>query len=256
MSRLLVALLVAAFLAPGFPAQAHATGAHHVTPKTVLLPPLSSNETVLEFEGGPLFEGWVFVLVARTRSVGVTVAAALRTGGAAVASWDLPADSDVRRFALLPQTATYTLPLSHPSPAETVAVDFYFDQSCSCLGKYLPYKPPEILFREALVLFNFDFGVGDKVDVIVPEPNALNLRVTLATRPGAGVEFPSDFNVLEVSNDATPYRATPSSPWFRIHRFQFTAAVAGTHYFFVEPTQYLAANYSDPLDPPVQPSGA
>jgi len=82
MRRLLVALLVAAFLAPGFPAQAHATGAHHVTPKTVLLPPLSSNETVLEFEGGPLFEGWVFVLVARTRSVGVTVAAALRTGEA------------------------------------------------------------------------------------------------------------------------------------------------------------------------------
>jgi hypothetical protein len=101
-------------------------------------------------------------------------------------------------------------------------------------------------FSAALVVFNVDFTSGDAVAVEIPEPRAVELRVSLAVRHGPGAEWPADYTVLDVSEAATLARASPADPWVRLHRFVFTATATATHYLFVEATRYIAANDTPP----------
>jgi len=223
------------------PASGHGEGAHHVVPFTAVLAPSAILDVPLEFEGGDLGAGWLFLFVARTVSNGTQATAELRVGSTSVARWTLPANGAARHTVSLPQAGNYTVRLVNPSATDTVRIDFYFDQSCNCAGKVLPAG-----FEGALVIFNFDFARGETADVTMNEPLAMTTRVTLATRDGDGGDWPADFSVVAVSEEAAVTRASPSDPWVRIHVFHFTASAAARYYFFVEAKAFLPANYTGP----------
>jgi len=244
--RLAPVLLFLVFLLPLMPPAA-AHGAHHVTPFSALLPPRASQDVVLDYEGGPLHAGWMLIVVTRTTSNGTspTVQLLAPVGGPGV-SWTLPANGPFRYTTAVPETGVYSLRLTNPSAGDIVRIDLFFDQSCSCTGKILLAQ-----FDLATVVFNYDLTAGQRVQVLLNEPKAAETRVTLATRTGGGASWPADFDVIKVSEVATP--VTVGSGTVGVHEFVFTAAEAQTYYFVVEAKRYIPANYTSEVDLGVAP---
>ena len=221
-------------------AAAHGGGAHHVTPFTAVLLPGLPLDVPMEFEQGPLYAGWMLIVVTETVFSNGTSPTALLIGpGGPGVSWTLPASGGLRYTTAVPATGQYTLRLTHPSSTDTVQVRLYFDQSCSCSGKVLLAD-----FDHAMVVFNYDLTAGQRVQVLLNEPRAAETRVTLATRPGSGASWPADFEALEVSEYATMVPTGPGS--VGVHQFVFTANEARTYYFVVEAKRYVDANDTGP----------
>lgn len=190
-----IALLVA--FAPQ--AAAHAEDAqNHFTVTVQDLAPRATHEIHATFEEGPLREGWVMILVGGIVN-GTALDGKLVLNGTTVTSWSW-ADSTGRIFlhsTSLPETSEdYRIQLTNPTDAPAKFF-FYFDQSCDCLGKPLP-------FPGAWAIFNFDFRAGETAWFDLDVTNA-TVKYEVLTRPGAGGAYPQDFDVLKkFPEDALP----------------------------------------------------
>lgn len=205
-------------------ALAHEGSIHHVNPYTIQVPPGEAAESPIEFEEGDLREDWLFVVNAFAEA-SLPVSVTLRGENSSVMNWTLLGDGSTRYLTTrIPATAPYWLRFQNPG-SEAARVTFYYDASCNCAGKPIP---PDVPY--GLVVFQVDPLGGERLRTVIPEPRALDLRVTHALRLNATSQWPGDFRVLEESTAAVPREQA------NVHLFEWTAESAERHYFVVTAT--------------------
>lgn len=193
------ALLALLLLAVAPAASAHAEDAqNHFTVVVKDLSPRATHEIHATFEEGPLREGWVMILVGGLVN-GTELQGKLRLNETVVTAWTWtgPAGRILLESTALPATSEdYVIELTNPTD-EPAKFFFYFDQSCDCYGKPLP-------FPGAWAIFNFDFRAGETAWFDLDVQNA-TVKYDVLTRPGPGGTYPQDFEVVKrFPEDALP----------------------------------------------------
>lgn len=199
----LATLAVLAALAPG--AAAHEEDAvNHFTVTVDDLAPGATREVHATWEGGPLRAGWVLVLVGGVVGDETPLEVSLTLANETIESWTWTTGGGRVNFVTtaLPKTSDgYVVRLTNRGDAEA-RFFFYFDQSCDCFAKPMP-------FPGAWAIFNFDFYGGDTVWFRFEDANgtllaqdALAYRVY--ERTSGGGRFPDDFRELAGPDDLLP----------------------------------------------------
>lgn len=169
------------------------TGAHegleHLDLEHRTLPPGGSSGADLSFRSRHLQAGWLFVVNGRVANGTGPVDVELVLRGDPVRTWSWTAGPWYADTAILPETADYNLTFRNPS-SEVVEVEFFFDQSCECLGKLIPAPG-------GVVIFQADLSAGERMRVTFETRDGLaDAQVDLARlRPG-GETWPDDFDVI------------------------------------------------------------
>lgn len=234
-------LVVPAFL-PIAEANHPQGGFIHVNPRTGTLAPGARDAIPLDFERGPFERGWVFVMNARVASNGTPARVELVYENRTVDAWDVPPGGTRLLSTLMPETGFYTLNWSNPGN-ETVRYAFFYDQSCDCAGKPIPF---EIL--DGMVIFNQDLERGQRVRALFAEPPAMAVKIWLAKRTGGGGTWPTDFTVLQESLQAEAVREPGAPTEGRLHEFNFTADETTRYYYFVQSKEVYRERVRSPND--------
>lgn len=230
-----VLLSLAPPLALSHPVAAHGDGIGHGAVFNGTLFPGERVTRHLDFEDGPLIADWVFMIGARVQGESLTVD--LSTGDNVVASWTIAPTTGVVHTMTIPQTGSYNLTFRDEGTASTTYWA-YFDQSCNCLGKFIPAEIPT-----GMVIFNTDTRGPTSLFAQFNEPNAMKVRVTAALRTDPRGQWPSDFRTLAVSN-APVQRQVEDAPPVWLHEFNLEVPEATRVYFFVHGVVLLSPSPS------------
>ncbi|MBI4415374.1 MAG: hypothetical protein HY557_00135 [Euryarchaeota archaeon] len=205
-------------------ATAHEGGVDHGAVFNGTLAAQASVTRHLDFEGGqPLVGGWVFLLGARVEG---ELVARLTVGASVAKEWTIAPGGTQIRTTILPETGVYDLTLENPGAAD-VRYWAYFDQSCRCIGKFVPAEIPD-----GYVIFNTDTTGPSTVFAQLNDPPAMDVKVSAALLTGQEGVWPSDFQILAVS--ATPVQRTVRDITVWLHELRFDVGTATTVYFFVQ----------------------
>lgn len=237
---ILVILILSAAAIP--PAEAHEDGVGHGSLFTGLLPRAETLTRHLDFEGGPLHGGWVFLLVAKV--FGAPLQATLSVEGASAASWTIPTAAETRwaGTTVLPRDGVYELSLTN-SGAVNASFAIYFDQSCNCVGKFIPAEIPD-----GMIIFNKDVTGPGTVFAQFNEPKAMRVRVTAALLVNSRGLWPADFAVLAVSNAPVQRQVKPELPPVWLHELRVEVDRPTRVYYILEGISFDATKYSGPQD--------
>lgn len=238
-----VFLLAIPALAPLAGANHPQGGFIHVNPRTGTLAPGARDAIPLDFERGPFERGWVFVMNARVASNATPARAELVYENRTIAAWDVPPGNNTRLLStLMPETGFYILVWSNPGD-ETVRYEFFYDQSCDCAGKPIPFEIPD-----GMVIFNQDLERGQRVRALFAEPPAMAVKIWLAKRTGSGGTWPTDFTILQESLEAEVFREPGAPTEGRLHEFNFTADETTRYYYFVQSKEVYRDRVRSPND--------
>ncbi len=239
--RALVLLAALSLLwVPGAPpAAAHGDGLNHGAVFSGTLGPSEQLTKHLDYEEGPLVGGWVFMVGARVE--GGPLAIDLVFLGDVVATWSFAPTSGSVRTMMLPQTGNYNFTFRNEGSA-TVNYWVYFDQSCNCLGKFIPAEIPT-----GMIIFNFDTSGPGTLFAQFNEPSVMKVRVTAALMSSTRASWPGDFRTLAVSN-APVRRQVEGLPPVWLHELEFPVSGKVRVFFFVEGLSFDSANYTSSGD--------
>ena len=204
----------------------------HLSVLSGTLTPGVNQTWALEFEGGPLQKGWVFLLEAR---VSGSITAVLSLDGITAKTWSITPTAWYDTF-VLPGTGVYDLTLSNPGTSP-VAFRVYFDQSCSCSAKWFPKAMPD-----GLIIFNVEVPRASTVVAQFNKPLAMTIRVTAALLARPGGRWPDDFTELGEVDTPVPRRADPSLPPVLLYEVNVSAPAGARVYYFVEGASYNPAD--------------
>lgn len=241
---LAVAALLLTALLPPTQANHPQGGFIHVNPWRGTLAP-GANETIpLDFERGPFEKGWEFVVSAVVLSNGTTLTATLTFENRTVQSWRVAPGGTRHLSTVMPETGFYSLVMLNDGN-ETIRYAFFYDQSCDCAGKPIPFE-----IDGGIVIFNQDLEPGQKVKAVFYEPPAMAVKIWLAKRTGTGGAWPRDFTVLSQSFNATVVRdpEAPTEGEARFHEFAFTADETTRYYYFVQSKVVFLDRLQSPND--------
>ncbi len=184
----LIGVLAAAMvLAPA----AHANHPqNHFTVSVEDLEPGASKTIHAAFENGPLREGWVFMVVGGIVKNDTTLRVDLALANETVATWTWAPSVQMNvNTVSLPETSNnYTITITNTGD-QAARYLFYFDQSCDCLLKPLP-------FPGSYAIFNFDIPAEKRVAFRFDAPEGTAYQYILMQREGAGGSFPEDFKEI------------------------------------------------------------
>jgi hypothetical protein len=200
----------------------------HVNPLRLSLQPDPPQVIDMEFEGGSFEEGWVFLLNGFVQPGSAPAVIELRKGnasalGEAVHTFRFTETTTQQLTTRIPAQGVYALSAHSEGPGAS-NLTFFYDQSCNCAGKPIPYEVPQ-----GLVVFNVDLKQGQRLYALIPEPSALTLNVTLHTLGNPRAQWPDDFPLVARSSTA---RVTDEGA--RILEFNLIAMQDGRYYFFAE----------------------
>lgn len=248
MRRLLApAALLATLASAAAPSLAHEDHTPHVNPLTADLGPGEDRTWFLEFtedetSGGKFGAGWVFVVSARHLE-GPAARIELLTAGdnRTVGSWTVEPGNATQVFSgFMPSEDFYSLRVTNPAEEGRLRMIFFYDQSCNCAAKPIPFEVPD-----GLVVFNIDVVQGRRVKAEILEPPAMSIDLWLATRTDEASVWPEDFRVLQESREARAFREEGAPSEGRVHTFEFTADATQRYYFFAQSDEV----FRDRIDP-------
>ncbi len=215
------ALLAIATLAILALAAAPALADHPTNHFSVSVKDLAPEESITihaGFEGGPLQKDWVFILVGAVISDHAPLQVVLSLHGDDLGEWIwAPAEEAHLATLALPETSRdYVIELTNIGN-ESLRYAFYFDQSCDCLAKPLP-------FPGSFAIFNYDFKEGDDVWFSFDAPPGTEYEYEVLTRIGESGEYPMGFAVEArypadaLENGTIRFTATrPTTYFFLVH---------------------------------------
>lgn len=232
-----VALVLAAlFLAAAPLGAAHEGGLHHGAMLEGTLAPGAQVSKGLEYGGGQLAGGWIFLLGGRV--TGGPLHATLSLASGAVNDWSIPPGDTWTTTIVLPETAAYTLLLENRGTS-AVSYTIYFDQSCECSGKLIFPNIPD-----GIIIFNHDTTGPAEVFAQFNEPRAMRVKVTAALRTGPAGDWPADFTTLAVSS--APVERTVGGEPILLHELTVEVSSATRVYYFVQGLELTAPSPTPP----------
>lgn len=239
--RALVVLAALSLLwVPGAPpVAAHGDGINHGAVFSGTLAPSEQVTKHLDYEEGPLVGGWVFMVGARVEGGPLAIDLVLLAD--VVATWSFAPTSGSVRTMMLPQTGNYNFTFRNEGSA-TVNYWVYFDQSCNCLGKFIPAEIPT-----GMIIFNFDTSGPGTLFAQFNEPSVMKVRVTASLMTSTRASWPGDFRTLAVSN-APVKRQVEGLPPVWLHELEFPVPRKERVFFFVEGVSFDSANYTSSGD--------
>lgn len=237
---LLALLLFGGFLGSAPPTLSHEGQIHHLEVRQNTLAPGANETLVVDFERGPLIQGWFFFVLVNL-SEGDSLLLTLEKDHLVVHQWTITSLGRSLRSALLSTGGPFSMRLANPSATKNASYHLYFDQSCNCPGKIVPVQ-----LDRPLLVFNIDAEAEERIDARFLEPDAVNLKVSVATLKKATAQWPEDFEILASSSN--PHDALVSGETRRAHLLYVAANQTGRYYFFVEGTGYDPSRHQTAAD--------
>ncbi|MFQ5908961.1 MAG: hypothetical protein ACE5JE_09100 [Thermoplasmata archaeon] len=189
----LAAVFLFAGLLTGLPVLGHGGSEPeipHTELQTIQLAPGDLESFKVSFGDSPLSRGWLFVLNGRLTVADGPVIAELSLNGSTVARWVWAVRSEVQvETTILPETAFYEISFRNTG-LDSTTLEIFYDQSCECVGKFLP-------MRGGVVIFQADLRAGETMNVEFLTTEDLEVHVDLAVRRGESGVWPDDFKILD-----------------------------------------------------------
>ncbi|MHB8606022.1 MAG: hypothetical protein ACYDCK_12285 [Thermoplasmatota archaeon] len=247
MSRISAAACVLALVAiAAMPmSDAHLMQLDHVNPVFGSLAPGANDTDFVRPNNESLEAGWEFVVAAIVDNATLEIRL-VAPSHRVVANWSVEPGATARESTSLPETGNYSLTFHNPG-TRAIRYIYYYDQSCNCIGKPVPIEIPH-----GIVVFNVDPPRGKSLDALFPEPPAMTMKVTAATRVNASGVWPRDFQIVAES-DTPNAPQDPKAPPARVHELKIAPTALVRYYFFVEPLAFDRAKFASADDVLVTP---